>query len=156
MYRFPQFIVEIICSSCYIFKFLTASREFVDSVYEKASEDIQKVIKDILWSLFMKMNVPTDEAQKMMNLLEESSMGYLFENMEKMDIQAERQNTKNAKEETEAVRKELAATKETIAEKLILKSQKRGLTKEETLSELQDIMDLDNAQAWEKIEAYWK
>ena len=137
-------------------KFLTASREFVDSVYEKASEDIQKVIKDILWSLFMKMNVPADEAQKMMNLLEESSMGYLFENMEKMDIQAERQNTKNAKEETEAVRKELAATKETIAEKLILKSQKRGLTKEETLSELQDIMDLDNAQAWEKIEAYWK
>ena len=147
-------------------EFLTTSKEFVDSIYEEASDDIQKVIKEILWSLFMKMNVPTDEAQKMMKLLEESSMGYLFENMEKMDIQAERQNTKIAREEAEILRKELEIAKrnentvrrklEDSSEKLILRCRERDFTKSETLTELQDILGLDDTQAREKIAAYWK
>ena len=160
--------------------FLATSREFVDSVYEEASDDIQKVIKEILWSLFMKMNVPADEAQKMMKLLEESSMGYLFENMEKMDIQSERQNTNIAREEAKAAkeRAEAAEKKAATAEKkaeaaekeaetvrrnlensyanLIFKCQKRGFTKEETVTELRDIMNLSDIQAKNKIESYWK
>ena len=39
------------------------------------------------------MNVPVDEVKEMMGEIGDRGMGYLFENMEKMDIQAERRNT---------------------------------------------------------------
>ena len=44
------------------------------------------------------MNVPVDEAREMMGEIGGRGMGYLFENMEKMDIQAERRNTQREKE----------------------------------------------------------
>ncbi|MBQ8640457.1 MAG: hypothetical protein IJ468_15045 [Lachnospiraceae bacterium] len=49
----------------------------------------------------MKMKVPTDDAQKMMEEMEGGRMGYLFENMEKMDIQAERRKTEKAEKKLE-------------------------------------------------------
>ena len=57
----------------------------------------------------MKMNMPTEDAQDCMRELGERSMGNWFENMDKMDIQAERKNTAEA-------RKELAEAKEKLAE----------------------------------------
>ena len=39
------------------------------------------------------MNVPVDEAREMMGEIGGRGMGYLFENMEKMDIQAEHSQT---------------------------------------------------------------
>ena len=44
------------------------------------------------------MNVPVDEVKEMMGEIGGRGMGYLFENMEKMDIQAERRNTQREKE----------------------------------------------------------
>ena len=43
-----------------------------------------------MWALLIKMNVPIDEVREMMGEIGGRGMGYLFENMEKMDIQAER------------------------------------------------------------------
>ena len=43
------------------------------------------------------MNVPVDEVKEMMGEIGGRGMGYLFENMEKMDIQAERRNTQREK-----------------------------------------------------------
>ena len=62
-----------------------------------------------IWNLMMKMNMPTENAQDCMRELGERSMGNWFENMDKMDIQAERKNTAEA-------RKELAEAKEKLAE----------------------------------------
>ena len=47
------------------------------------------------------MNVPVDEAREMMGEIGGRGMGYLFENMEKMDIQAERRNTQRERERAE-------------------------------------------------------
>ena len=44
------------------------------------------------------MNVTVDEVKEMMGEIGGRGMGYLFENMEKMDIQAERRNTQREKE----------------------------------------------------------
>ena len=44
------------------------------------------------------MNVLVDEVKEMMGEIGGRGMGYLFENMEKMDIQAERRNTQREKE----------------------------------------------------------
>ena len=48
------------------------------------------------------MNVPVDEVKEMMGEIGGRGMGYLFENMEKMDIQAERRNTQREKERADA------------------------------------------------------
>ena len=78
----------------------------------------------------MKMNMPTEDAQDCMRELGERSMGNWFENMDKMDIQAERKNTAEA-------RKELADAKEKLAEAegRLLESEKRL---SDTRSELSD------------------
>ena len=54
----------------------------------------------------MKMNVPTEEARELMGEIGGRGMGYLFENMEKMDIQAERRNTQREKERADKAEKE--------------------------------------------------
>ena len=52
------------------------------------------------------MNVPTEEARELMGEIGGRGMGYLFENMEKMDIQAERRNTQREKERADKAEKE--------------------------------------------------
>lgn len=52
------------------------------------------------------MNVPVDEAREMMGEIGGRGMGYLFENMEKMDIQAERRNTQREKKRADEAEKE--------------------------------------------------
>ena len=44
------------------------------------------------------MNVPVDDVKEMMGEIGGRRMGYLFENMEKMDIQAERRNTQRERD----------------------------------------------------------
>ena len=81
----------------------------------------------------MKMNMPTEDAQDCMRELGERSMGNWFENMDKMDIQAERKNTAEA-------RKELAEAKEKLAE-----AEGRLLESENRLSDARS--ELSDAQS---------
>ena len=90
-------------------EFLNVNREHVQSIIDGASEGILEIIMGTIWNLMMKMNIPTEDAQDCMRELGERSMGNWFENMDKMDIQAERRNTVEA-------RKELAEAKEKLAE----------------------------------------
>ena len=53
------------------------------------------------------MNVPVDEVKEMMGEIRGRGMGYLFENMEKMDIQAERRNTQREKERADTTELEI-------------------------------------------------
>ena len=61
--------------------------------YSNAPESIKEIYKKILWALLIKMNVLVDEVKEMMGEIGGRGMGYLFENMEKMDIQAEHSQT---------------------------------------------------------------
>ena len=90
-------------------EFLNVNREQVQGIIDGASEGILEIIMETIWNLMMKMNMPTEDAQDCMRELGERSMGNWFENMDKMDIQAERKNTAEA-------RKELAEAKEKLAE----------------------------------------
>ena len=93
-------------------EFFQNSKDYALSVYENAPEDIKQVYQDIIWALLMKMNVPVDEAQEMIAQLEVRGMGYLFENAEEMDIQAERQNTKEARAAAEAAKQRAIAAEQ--------------------------------------------
>ena len=64
------------------------------------------------------MNVPVDEVKEMMGEIGGRGMGYLFENMEKMDIQAERRNTQRERDraDSEKVRANLERERADAAE----------------------------------------
>ena len=110
--------------------FLNVNREQVQGIIDGASEGILEIIMGTIWNLMMKMNMPTEDAQDCMRELGERSMGNWFENMDKMDIQAERKNTAEA-------RKELAEAKEklTEAEGRLLESENRLSDTQSTLSD---------------------
>ena len=74
--------------------------------YSNAPESIKEIYKKILWALLIKMNVLVDEVKEMMGEIGGRGMGYLFENMEKMDIQAERRNTQREKKRADEAEKE--------------------------------------------------
>ena len=75
------------------------------------------------------MNVPVDEVKEMMGEIRGRGMGYLFENMEKMDIQAERRNTQRERERAEA------AEKRAEAAELEIQRLKRELEKRANVTE---------------------
>ena len=70
------------------------------------------------------MNVPVDDVKEMMGEIGGRGMGYLFENMEKMDIQAERRNTQREKERADA-EKERADAAELEIQRLKKELEKR-------------------------------
>ena len=133
-------------------------KEYVDEVYGKAPNGIKKTMADILWSLFMKMNLPLDEARANMKVLETDGMGRLFENMDKMDIQEERENTRVARKEADKQREE--ADKQTKkleqAIKSIVQEKNRGnQTKDQVKEYIRSVFGLDEQEAKEKVELYW-
>ncbi len=69
------------------------------------------------------MNVPVDEVKEIMGEIGGRGMGYLFENMEKMDIQAERRNTQREKERADTTELEIQRLKKEL-EKRILEKRK--------------------------------
>ena len=69
-----------------------------------------------IWNLMMKMNMPTEDAQDCMRELGERSMGNWFENMDKMDIQAERKNTAEARKELAKAKNRLCDAENQLAD----------------------------------------
>ncbi len=104
-----------------------------------------------IWNLMMKMNMPTEDAQDCMRELGERSMGNWFENMDKMDIQAERQNTAEA-------RKELAEAEDRLsyAIKYIVDTIKKNSgTREVAVIELGKAVNISKEEAEHLVEKYW-
>ena len=99
----------------------------------------------------MKMNMPTEDAQDCMRELGERSMGNWFENMDKMDIQAERQNTAEA-------RKELAEAKSKLLGaviSIINITKKYSGTREEAICEIVKSVEMSQEEAKQLVEKYW-
>ena len=65
----------------------------LEEILRDTPSQVLKVIADVLFVLLLKENVPLDEAEELVEKVKEKKMAELFENMEKMDIQAERRNT---------------------------------------------------------------
>ena len=124
-------------------------------------------------ALLMKMNVPQEEAQELVENMGVKEVGYLFENAEKMDIQAERRNTKKARERAKAAEKkvetaerELESTKARMGAmgasirnmmgRLAGLCKTEGLTKEETWNRLHDFYQVDKSDLDAYFEDAWK
>jgi len=73
----------------------------LEEILRDTPSQVLKVIADVLFVLLLKENVPLDEAEELVEKVKEKKMAELFENMEKMDIQAERRNTAEQRERAE-------------------------------------------------------
>ena len=85
-------------------EFQKVSERMVDSIYVNAPDEIKEIYKKILWSLLMKMKVPSENARELMGGIGGRGMGYLFENMEEIDIGAQKRNTARERQRAEAER----------------------------------------------------
>ncbi len=87
----------------------------INRIVRNSPEHVLDVLRDVLYLLCRKVNMPGDETREMLSQLKEDrNMGYLFENMEHMDIQEERRKTREAREELERAKAELAAAKQEL------------------------------------------
>ena len=102
------------------------------------------------------------QQQECVQKVKERKMGYMFEHMEKMNIQEERRKTAKAEKwAQEAEQKaEEAAKKAKESEHITIKSivsvcRKHGISKEEAISEVMDNCELDKETAEEKVNQQW-
>ena len=87
--------------------------------FGNASKEIKDIFVKIIWSLLMKLNVPNEEAEEIVEQMRGGhGMGFLFENMDKMDIQAERRNTQREKERADKAEAEKQLEKRQNEEKI--------------------------------------
>ena len=102
--------------------------------FGNASKEIKDIFVKIIWSLLMKLNVPNEEAEEIVEQMRGGhGMGFLFENMDKMDIQAERRNTQREKKRADAEKERADAEKERADT-----AEKRADIAEKQLAELRE------------------
>ena len=113
----------------------------------------------------MKMNMPTEDAQDCMRELGERSMGNWFENMDKMDIQAERKNTAEARKELDEAKEKLAEAENRLSHTesklayaikyIVDTTKKKSGTREAAIIELEKAVNISKEEAEHLIEKYW-
>lgn len=106
-YKATQNKINKIQSAEDLSEFRKVSEEMVESIYGNAPDEIKEIYKKILWSLLMKLKVPNEETSNIIGEIGGRGMGYLFENMDEMDIQAERRNTAREKKRADALEEEV-------------------------------------------------
>ena len=104
------------------------AEDLVNSIYGNAPKEIKDIFVKIIGSLLMKLNVPNEEAEEIVEQMRGGqAMGFLFENMDKMDIQAERRNTQREKERAD---KAEAEKQQTVEKNLALEKENQQLRAE--------------------------
>lgn len=90
--------------------------DVIGQIIENSPEHVREIIWDVVYLLCRKVNMTPDETREILShLKEEQNMGYMFENMEHMDIQEERRKTQEARLELSQTQAELAVALEELA-----------------------------------------
>lgn len=127
-------------------EFLKLPREKFNDMLKDTPEAILDIIVSVMESLCVKIGATQEEMQECVGRIKERRMGYLFENIEKMDIQAERRNTAQAKAEAQ----------ENAIRSVIAVCQRLNAVKEEAVREVTEVCGTDRDTALEKVNLYWK
>lgn len=92
-------------------------QETARRILAHAPEKVVELLAQMIYHFGQKIHASKEEIIDCVHNMEEKDMGVLWENMEKMDIQAERRNTSEARERLAETEQELGEALETIAEK---------------------------------------
>ena len=138
----------------------------LEEILRDTPSQVLKVIADVLFVLLLKENVPLDEAEELVEKVKEKKMAELFENMEKMDIQAERRNTAEQRERADKAEEradkaeERADKAEAIVEKglqlFIETCREVQMPREIILGKLVEKYGISKEEAEEWISKYWE
>ena len=128
---------------------LKLPEEKLNRIIKDTPEAILDVIVSVMESLCIKIGASVEETKECVQKVRERKMGYMFENMEKMDIQAERRKTALAEQKAEK-------EKENSIKAFIDVCKELGADKETTKSKLIEKHMLDEKTAEEKVEIYWE
>lgn len=155
-------------------EFLKLPQDKLDDMVKDTPETIMDIIVSVMESLCVKIGATEKEIQECVAKVRERRMGYLFENIEKMDIQAERRNTAEARLEAQKAREELKRAQEEfkIIEKnaqtlkkdmeeeklrsLVLVCKELGATWESTVEKIIKNCNIDKEEAEKKVDIYWE
>ena len=120
--------------------------EKVDLIILQATPEELQIIENIICALLRKVNATKEEIELCVEQVRRRQMGLLFENMQKMDIQAERKNTEEARKQVE----------EEASRMIVILCQENGRTKQETKNSLVEKRGMSEQKAEEMIGCYWK
>lgn len=118
----------------------------LNEILQDASLDVVEIILSTVRSLCRRLNLTTEETTDLLENIRGGNMGYLWENMEKMDIQLERRNTAEQRQRAEeaeqkveeVVQKAKRAEQENsnLYRILITTCRKQGMNREEVRQQL--------------------
>ena len=132
-------------------EFRKGSEEMVESVYGNAPDEIKEIYKKILWSLLMKLKVPNEEASNIIGEIGGHGMGYLFENMDEIDIGALKRNTAREKQRADEEKQRADEEKQRAdeekqlrieAEKRVADERKQRKTLEDEVARLKKLLEI--------------
>lgn len=137
-------------------EFLELPREELDRIVKGTPEYILDIIAAVMKALCVHINASEEETEQCIRKVKERKMGYLFENAEKMDIQAERRNTAEARRQLEEARCEAEQLKEQSVKIMIESIQEVGASKKQTIAKAMEKFHLPEKDAEEKVKQYWR
>lgn len=115
------------------------------------------IIVTVMENLCMKVGTSKEETVECVQRVKERRMGYMFENMEKMNIQEERKKTARAEKKAEqAEKKAEKKARETIIEVIVSICQEKGTSKEEVIDKVMEKCQLNRKTAEKRVDLYWK
>lgn len=144
--------------------------EKLNDILQRAPVDVVEIIVSTIINLCGKLNLTEAETRDLIKKVRDGDMGYLFENMEKMDIQLERRNTAEQRARAEAAEKRAEEAEQkaeeaeqkaeqkihSICRMLISLYQQQNLDKESIKQQLISKLQLKESEADELLEMFWK
>lgn len=126
----------------------------MNEIVQKAPFDVMEIIITEIQSFCARLHMPQEEAEEIIKEVRGGNMGYLFENMEKMDIQLERRRTEEQRKKTEEERQRTEEQrKKTEEEKQRAEKEKQRAEEEKQRAEEEKQRAEKERQRAEKAEA---
>ncbi|MDE6695759.1 MAG: hypothetical protein K2K25_02660 [Muribaculaceae bacterium] len=130
----------------------TISGERLNEIFQRAPADAAETIVATVQSLCVRLNLTTSETADFIEKVKGGNMGYLFENMEKMDIQLERRNTAEQRQRAEKAEQD----KQNLYRILISTYRKQGMARKEVNKQLLTELKLEEKEIDNLIEMFWE
>lgn len=122
-----------------------------DEIFQRAPADIVDIMLSELQSFCVRVNLSNQETTELIEKVKDGNMGYLFENMEKMDIQLERRRTEEQKQKAEEQEKRA----DEAYQMLISSYKMQGMKREDVRKQLITGLGLEEKEIDQLIEKFW-
>lgn len=129
-----------------------AYNDRMNEIFQRMPVDILDIIISEIRSLCARENLSDQETEEFIREVEDRKVGYLFENMEKMDIQLERRRTEEQRQRAEEQRQYA----DKVCYLLISSYKMQGMEKEDARRQLINEASLEEKEIDQLLEKFWE